>query len=164
MAPEFGEAADPSVIPGAFTDESLPWITFTPQVTSGSISFSSTDGTWNKIYKLLENGIEVSYQGAATITTRIPLALDPYSFDFSHSIYFGTLTPGTWTWGLASGIQVVVVSDAIQSIRNFTDSFPFLSWPEDPDLAYPVGHFLPFPFSVVDLKGSGVTTVMISVK
>ncbi len=87
--PGLGQAADPSVIPGAFSDEALPWITYTPVVTSGSISFKSVDGAQNKTYNLLVDGIEISYRDTGGVTTRVPLALDPQSFFFSQSTYFG---------------------------------------------------------------------------
>jgi hypothetical protein len=162
--PDLGQAADPSVIPGAFVDEARPWISYSSEVTPEGIVFTSPDGTRIKTYHLLENGVEITYQVEGVITTHIPLALDPYTFYFDPSTYIGSLAPGTWTFGLSTGTQIEVVSNATLSIRSFTDSFPYLALPENPDLSYPAGHYLPFPVSVVDIQGNGGINVVISVK
>ena len=162
--PELGEAADPSVIPGAFSDEPNAWLLYTPVVTSAGITFSSPDGSRLKTYRLLEGGIEITYQGSAPVSTSIPLAVDPQAFYIGPTEYTGKLAPGAWTWGLVNGIQVRVSTEAVFSAQSFTDSFPYLSQPENPDFAYPGGHYLPFPLSVVNIQGSGNFSVQISIK
>jgi len=46
---ETGEAADPSVIPGAFTDGTDTWTAYIPTVDADGITFKSTDGRWSNI-------------------------------------------------------------------------------------------------------------------
>ena len=162
--PELGEAADPGVIPGAFSDEPATWTVYQPVITPDSITFTSPDGSRLKTCQLLENGIEMTYQGPGPVSTRIPLAVDPQRFFSGPAEYTGSLAPGAWTWGLANGLQVEVRSGAVLSTQSYTDSFPYLSQPEDPDRLYPGGHYLPFPLSVVDLQGSGNFSVQIIVK
>ena len=162
--PELGQAADPSVIPGAFSDATNTWLLYTPAVTPKGITFSSQDGSRLKTYNLLEKGIEITYQVSGPVSTRIPLAVDPQGFYSGPTEYTGSLVPGAWTWGLVNGIQVVVHTDAGLSAQSFTDSFSFLSQSEDPDRLYPAGHYLPFPLSVVNLQGSGNFNVQILVK
>ncbi|MGZ6347734.1 MAG: hypothetical protein ACXWNC_09245, partial [Anaerolineales bacterium] len=55
--PELGQAADPSAIPGAFSDDSQTWAAYTAQSSPGSIEFTSPDDSRVKTYKLVENGI-----------------------------------------------------------------------------------------------------------
>jgi hypothetical protein len=162
--PELGEAGDPSVIPGAFSDDTATWTVYLPILTNDSITFSSPDGSRIKTYRLLENGIEITYQGSAPVSTRIPLAVDPQAFTMGPTEYFGNLAPGLWTWGLANGSQLEVRTDAAISAQSFTESFPYLSQPENPDFAYPDGHYLPFPLSVVFIQGSGNFSVQIGIK
>ena len=160
---ELGEAADPSVIPGAFSDDTATWAVDQPTITTESITFTSPEGSV-KIYRLMENGIEIIYRGSGSVNTRIPLAVDPQAFYFGPAEYTGSLSPGGWTWGQVNGIQVEVRSEAALSAYSFTDSLPYLSQSEDPDRNYPPGHYLPFPLSVINLQGSGNFKVQISVK
>jgi hypothetical protein len=162
--PELGQAADPSVIPGAFSDNSLSWTDYAPGVTPGSIEFTSQDATRIKTYTLLDNGIEITYRTSSPVSTLIPLALDPQAFYSGPTVYTGSLASTTWTWGQTNGIQVEVAADSPFSVRSFTDSLPYLSQPEDPDRAYPAGHYLPFPLSVVDIMGNGSFSVQIIIK
>ena len=160
---KLAQAADPSVIPGAFSDDSDPWSVYRPSVSAASITFTSPEDTRLKTYRLLENGIEIIYQGSGPVSTRIPLAVDPQAFYFEPTHYTGSLTPGMWSWGLVGGIQVNVRSGAVLAVQSFTDSLPYLSQPEDPDRAYPGGHYLPFPLSVVTLQGSGNFSITIGI-
>ena len=162
--PELGEAADPSVIPGAFSDDANAWILYSSDVTPEGITFSSPDASRLKTYQLLEDGIEITYQVSGPVSTRVPLAVDPQAFIFGPTEYRSAPGTGAWTWGLVNGIQAEVRTDATLSAQSFTDSFPYLSQSEDPDRAYPGGHYLPFPLSVVNLQGSGNFSVQISVK
>jgi hypothetical protein len=162
--PELGETADPSVIPGAFSDEPNAWMLYSSNVSPKGITFTSPDGSHVKTYQLLEDGIEIKYQFPGPVNTRIPLAVDSQTFYFGPTDYTGSLAPGAWTWGLVNGIQTEVHTEATLSAQSFTDAFPYLSQSEDPDRTYPVGHYLPFPLSVVNLQGSGIFSVQIRVK
>jgi hypothetical protein len=162
--PELGQAADPSVIPGAFSDDTQTWSFYTPYISSEGITFSSPDGNRLKTYRLREDCIEITYHVSGPVSTRIPLVVDPHLFYFSTIGYTGRLATGAWVWGMINGVQVEVHAEASLSAQSFTDSFPYLSQPEDPDRAYPGGHYLPFPLSIVYLRGSGYFRVQISVK
>lgn len=161
---DLGEAADPSVIPGAFSDGTAAWVIYLPAITSRGITFATPDGSRVKSYRLVENGIEVTYQVPGLINTRIPLAVDPQMFYFHPTKYQPALGPGVSAWGLVNGIHVEVRSDAALSVQSFTESIPYLSQPEDPDQTYPGGHYLPFPLAVVGLQGSGNFSVQIITK
>jgi len=162
--PELGQAADPSVIPGAFSDDNQTWLVYSEQVSPGSIEFTSPDGSRVKTFTLLENGIDITYRTSGPVSTRIPLALDPQTFYFEPAGYTGTLVSDSWTWSQTNGIQVEVVSTSSISVHSFTDSLPYLSLPENPDLDYPAGHYVPFPLSIVAVQGTGNFSVQIIVK
>jgi hypothetical protein len=162
--PTLGEAADPSVIPGAFSDDINTWTHYTSQISPEGVTFTNPDGSLIKSYCLGESGLQVTYRSFGTVSTRVPLVLDPQAFFFSPSQYQSSLGAGVWTWGLVGGIQVQVQTGAVLTPQTFLDSFSYLSQPEDPDLSYPEGHYLPFPLAVVSLQGSGDFNVLISVK
>jgi hypothetical protein len=162
--PELGLAADPSVIPGAFSDDTNTWMLYTPDATPGSVIFTSPDGSRIKTFQLLEDGIEITYQGSGPVSTRIPLVVDPQAFYSGPTGYTAEISTSAFTWGLAGGVQVNVRSQAMLSAQSFTDSFAFLSQPEEPDRPYPGGHYLPFPLSVINIQGSGYFRLQINAK
>jgi len=161
--PAKGEAADPSVIPGAFSDASDTWTAYTPTVQPDGIRFSSPDGRLVKTYQLTENGITVHYQVSGKLTTRIPLAVDPERYYSGPVDYRATLAPHAWTWELAGASRVEVSTDASLSAEGFTSAIPFLSLSEDPNLDYPKGDYLPFPLSLVTIQSGGNFSVNISI-
>lgn len=162
--PDLGEAADPSVIPGAFSDDTNAWMLYSFVGSPNGITFTSPDGSRLKTYQLLEGGIKIAYQVSGPVSTRIPLAVDPQAFTTGPTEYLSVSSPGAWTWGLSNRIQTEVCTEAILSAQSFKDSFPYLSQSEDPNRTYPGGHYLPFPLSVVNLQSSRNFTVQISVK
>jgi hypothetical protein len=159
--PERGEAADPSVIPGAFADDTNTWTDYSPTITADGITFTGSQGSRIKTYRLTENGIQVIYRVQGPVSTRIPLALDPQAFYSGPTNYLATLASHSWTWILAGGSGVEVRTDAVLSAEGFTSALPFLSLPEDPNLEYPKGNYLPFPLSVVTIQGDGNFSVQI---
>ncbi len=161
---ERGLAADPNVTAGAFADPKDPWAPYTPTTESGSITFVNADGSRTKTYRLTEGGLEVDYHLTGPETTSIPLAVDPQAFYSRPTSYRAAIGAHSWTWGLADGVKVEVRTEAHIAAQGYISSFPFLFMPEDPDLAYPRGHYLPFPLSVVKVEGEGDFRVELAVK
>jgi hypothetical protein len=159
--PESGEAADPSVIPGAFTDASDTWTVYVPTVHGDGIVFKSTDGRQVKTYQLTSNGIEVQYQAPGPVSTQIPVVTDPNRYFSGPTEYQATLAPHSWVWSLAGGMGVEVSSEATLSGEGFISALPFISLSEDPNLDYPNGDYLPFPISLVSIQGNGNFSVQI---
>jgi hypothetical protein len=162
--PESGEAADPSVIPGAFADTSDIWTNYTPTIRVDGITFTNPDNSWVKAYRLTKNGIQVLYQLHRPVSTRIPLALDPQAFYSGPTNYWAALAPHSCTWGLSGGSSVEVRTDAILSADTFISAIPFLSLPENPNLGYPKGNYLPFPLSMVTIQSDGTFVAEIITK
>jgi hypothetical protein len=159
---ERGEASDPSVIPGAFADEPGTWTTYRLADRSNGLTIVSPDGLSLKTYQLIENGLEVRYQVPGSISTRVPLAVDPDRFYAGPTEYRSDFGPHSWSWSLVNGPTVNVLSDALMTGQGFNSSFPFLFMPEDPNLDYPLGHYYPFPLSVASLTGQGRFWVQIT--
>jgi hypothetical protein len=159
--PEKGEAADPSVIPGAFADTTGTWTIYTPTITTVGIAFTNPDGSRIKTYRLTENGLQVLYQLRSPVSTLVPLALDPPAFYFGPTNYRASLAPHSWTWSLAGGSAVEVRTDAVLSAEGFISAIPFLSFNENPNLGYPKGNYLPFPLSAASIRSDGSFSVEI---
>ena len=162
--PQAGLGADPNVIPGAFADSGDPWMSYQPAASSGSISFTRADGKRTKTFRLAADGLEVEYQLSGPETTRIPLAVDPQAYYFGPVNYRPGLGLDSWTWGPIEATTVTVRSDADLSAQGFVASYPFLFMPEDPNLDYPGGHYLPFPLSVATIQADEDFKVVIGVK
>jgi hypothetical protein len=161
---ELGEASDPSVIPGAFSDDSDTWLLYASETGSEEITFTSPDGNRLKRYQLVEAGIKIEYQGSGPVSTHIPLVVDPVAFLFKPTEYFSMPVPGAWSWGLVDGTSIQVLTNATLSAQSFTDSLTYLSQSEDPDRSYPGGHYLPFPLSVVSIQGQEDFIIQLLVK
>ena len=159
--PENSKAADPSVIPGAFSDTAHTWIDYIPTIHQDGITFTSPEYNRIKDYQLMENGIQVLYQSTGPVVTRIPLVVDPQAFYSGSTDYRASLTLHSWTWSLSGGSSVEVRSDATLSAYGFTSAIPFLSFAENPNVQYPKGNYLPFPLSVVTIQGDGNFSVKI---
>jgi hypothetical protein len=162
--PELGEGADPNAIMGAFVDSTESWTPYQGLASGDNLTFTSPDGSQVKTFRLTGNALEVNYHLTDPLSTRVSLAVDPYSFYYRPSRYEGNAGPGSWTWGLENGLQVEVRSDASLTVVSFTDSAPYLGSPEIPDQDYPPGHYLPFPFSIITLNAERDFSVRISFK
>jgi hypothetical protein len=162
--PGLGEAADPSVVPGAFVDDTLTWELYRAEAAGDHILFTSPDGSRLKLYRLSGSGLQVTYQTSTPVRTRLVLAVDPQAFFLGPTRYQAVLTPHTWSWGLQDGIRAEVSSQTGLSAQGFTSAWPFARLAEDPNLAYPPGHYLPFPISLVAMAGAGQFEVQITVK
>ncbi len=96
-----GLAADPEVIPGAFSGPGGP---YQPRVDSNSLTFTSLDGLI-KTYRLTPSGLRLDYRTSSPVLAQLPLALDPW-VRFSpgwSSRYQGQTIPQGWSWELLPG-------------------------------------------------------------
>ncbi len=151
-----GPASDPNEVPGAFVDAGEPFQAFQAKAQEGQITFTSQDGALVKIFTLTADGIKAQYQGKLPQSIRIPLVLNPASrFEpdwYKNYIAVGTGNSITWqraTVGPWLAIQVEGATQSLKSLSTFLDnSVNSIRTPEDPDRAYPTGHYLPFPFAL----------------
>jgi hypothetical protein len=153
-----GLAADPEVLPGAFSDNRGP---YQAVFEGGVLKLSSLDNGYAKNFTLLLDGLRAEIQVGEPLRLQIPLALDPWS-RFSpgwEERYSGRLDGNTWSWALAGGPQVQVDSSTPLAAHSFVDTFDRMDRVEDPNFEFPPGHFLPFPLSLVEVEVEGVTTV-----
>jgi hypothetical protein len=156
--PARGEAADPAQIMGAFSDASEPFADYTPTWTpDGALTLTGAAINRVKTFRLTEDGLQVRCDSQTPLTTRIPIAVDPWQRFRAGWIadVRASLTPTSWGWGMANRIRLEVRTEASFSAQGFNVSIPFLSQAENPNLDYPAGHFYPFPLSVMVIHANG---------
>jgi hypothetical protein len=150
------------VISGAFSNDSTLWA-FQISGNTPAITFDGPDGVRKKTFSLSEDGLNVIYEGFGAVSVAIPLVVDPQTYYFSPVKYSIFSIPGGVAWGFTDGLRVGIHTDAALTARNFTDSQSFLAGPENPDLAYPAGHYLPFPLSIFKVQSISDFNVLINV-
>ncbi len=154
-----GPAADPNEIPGAFVDTGDAFRAFEANTQDGRLVFTSVDGSLEKIYALLPNGLRIHYQGKQPKSIQIPLTLGTASrFTPGWAAQYG-LRPGadlsSLDWQAGGAAVNIQTQGASISTTTFLDSVDAVHAPENPDYAYPPGHFLPFPFTLLELRTDG---------
>ena len=150
IGPSWQVASGITSYPGAFADNKEYELAFT----ENSIVFKSSDGTRIKSFRLNETGLDVEYQTQQPVTAQIPLLVDPDTrFTPGWAMkYVQQNTPGGIAWGLQDGQMVTIQFDGEITLMAFNQSLSLLSSPEDPDFAYPPGHYVPFPMAIVEVQ------------
>lgn len=151
-----GLAADPGVIPGAFSG---PGEGFAATINAGSLIFSDRTTGMQKVYYLKDKGISLQIYRRPPLpadqswTAVIPLALDPWLRFYSAwpKLYNARSEDNTFEWAIDGGPHVVVRSDSVLQPASFLDSLELFSAPEDPNREPPVGYYLPFPLALVEV-------------
>lgn len=149
-------SSDPEVIPGAFFDDPAPSQPYQADVQAEKVTFSNPDGRV-KTYLLQRDGITARYHGPA-IRLGAVLTLSPQSrWQPENPGYcLSNRTDGkTVSWGLVGNSRVEISSSLPASVSTFEDSASWMRAPEDPDRAYPPGHFLPYPAAQLEWTVKG---------
>jgi hypothetical protein len=163
--PEKGDAADPGAVMGAFGDPGDPFNKYRAlSLSAGELVLDRFDGRITKVFRLTDSSMMVTYRIDAPVRTAIPLLADPQAFYFGHTSLQAISRPGLWIWGLSGGSTAEVRSVANLSAVGFNVSRVSLEFPEDPNNFFPVGHYYPFPFSMVSLLAEEDFTVWIKGK
>lgn len=161
---QLGPAADPAEIPGAFSDVGDPFSPYiVTQLGEDALIMERSDGRVRKTFRLLENGISMDCSTQQPVSLRIPLILDPQTrFQSGWQAKYNSIRlSDSYRWGISDSISIEVTSTASMSTHDFTESRPFLASPENPNLEYPAGHFLPFPMALVEVSSTDNFSVQI---
>jgi hypothetical protein len=163
--PLMGPAGDPAEIPGAFSDKNAPFSPYTiTTLEVGSLTMTRSDGQVQKTFTFLDNGLNMECLATRAVTLRIPLVLDPQArFQTGWQLGYNSLsTKDIYRWGFKDGLTIEIHGSNLYS-RDFIESRSLLSNPENPNLDYPVGHYLPFPLALVETNGNGQFSIQILV-
>jgi hypothetical protein len=158
-----GEGADPHGIHGAFVDSPPPWEFYNISINGEQLVFTSPDQEISKSFLLLENGLQVNYSSSEPISVQIPIVIDPwnrFSPNWRENFNCGPIKNG-YSCKVTDDTRAEILSNSAISAHSFTDSYSHLQIPEDPNLNYPAGHYLPFPMVLLDLDSTNSFSVVI---
>jgi hypothetical protein len=148
-----GDAADPGTIPGAFIDGLPPWEPYFPEFSTHSLTLTTPDGSIVKTFTIIPRGLRVDYQISSPLTTKIPLALDPwqrFSPNWGERYQAIRLSDG-WIWQISGGPRLTIRSSVPIDLHAFNESRPELLRSENPNFEYPAGHYLVFPLALAEI-------------
>jgi hypothetical protein len=161
--------ADPTVLTGAFSDQSpssgqSPMQSYSIAVAPGQVLFRAADGTSQKGYRLSGETLQVSLLAPEGTSYTIPVVLDPWQrFEPGWPESYLTEAAPKGTRWQTPGVSFEIQTDAPFSANDFNESRDSLTPPEDPNKDYPPGFFLPLPMGVMELRITGNTTVTLQV-
>ena len=174
-----GLASDPGQLRGAFSDipagyAGTSWQESKATLIPGQITFTTSDGKLTKTIHLTSFGLHVEYQASYPLIVQIPLAIDPWvrfkpgwgdlyqeipcSSPDAYCSKVYTIDPqvkAVWGWELKNGPQIAIGTTSSLNPYPFTVSRDLMYAAEDPFYDYTRGHYLPFPFALVEVQGEG---------
>jgi hypothetical protein len=141
-----GPLADPANIPGAFAG---PWSDYHIEDLDDGLRFLSQGA--EKTFRFTENGLKVEIKTDEVHRYQIPLAVAPQTRFTPGWVekFEETEIPQGWVWGIKAGPKVEIRSSGDLTNQNFLESKIQLENPENPNLDYPSGHFLPYPLAIL---------------
>lgn len=149
---------------GTIMDYSPTEDLYTPYPEAGGISFTSKDKSNTKTFRLTNLGIQISYHNASRITSQITLAIDPWRRFFpnwGNQFVYKKIDQG-WSWGYQYGPTMEIISTSDLKFTPFTASHAWMNLPENPNVDYPTGHFIPFPLALLEIHANGDSQVQIN--
>lgn len=160
-----GTLADPEEIPGAFADPPAGWAVYTAHPGENRIMLADESRGITRTLALDAENLEIRVQNDTT-PHLLPLLLSAfYDAEFDPSAQL-EINSDRIRWPLAENInaQIDLRGVEIESHAGVSDSIPLLQQSEDPDRAYPQGHYLPFPFFILKLGDSENLVLTISLE
>jgi hypothetical protein len=151
-----GDAADPGGVPGAFIDGLPPWDPYFPEFSTHSLTLTDPRGDLVKTFTIIPQGLRIEYKISSPMSTRIPLALDPwqrFSPGWGERYQSLQLTDG-WIWQIDGGPRMTIRSSTPIILHSFNESLSELQSFEDPNLTYPPGHYLVFPLALAEIQAT----------
>ncbi len=158
--PEQGPTGNPVEIPGAFGLENSLYEDYVPEIQSGKIILNSEITHTQKIFSLSSNELHIELAFAESQHVQIPITLAPQHWAsgslFSSWLPEPELTKEQWQWQPDSVPGLSILFQDIQTVtaKSSLDSSQWLTAQENPDLAYPPGHYLTFPMAVIEVQGA----------
>lgn len=151
---DMGEAADPQVIVGAFSESEEPFTPYFPILSDCSLILQNQSGDHRKTFTLAKNTLQVEIEAKESTSYQIPIILDTQSYPPDHwsdQLPIGC-QPGICAIPYSSQQLMIQTPIPVYDVSSFLDSAALMRSAEIPDRSYPRGHFLPFSLAVVNLK------------
>ena len=153
-----GVRSDPGQILGAFVDEISKSDNFEVKLSNNKIVFINDDHSLYRSFMIRNNVINVEFNDdrLQNNVAQIPLVLDPwtrYTKDWGDKYSYRLSAQGV-EWEIISVIAVTIHSNQQIKLYTFNATQDALINPEDPNLDYGRGHFLPFPMALAEIQSS----------
>lgn len=161
-----GEFSDPRSIPGALVDSPGEQEMYQAVASPGQVTFTAASGA-QKTYRLEAQGLRVDYSSFPTASVQVPLAVLPNARQqpgWSERFRLVTDANGAnLTWGIPrqASLRLEASVPALTSL-SFFDAGSWLRQPEDPDHAYPPGHFQAIPLFIATYAVEGAFILSIT--
>lgn len=159
------DPADPDGLPGAFVEPEAPFLPHRPALEpDGRLVFTAADGSRIKTFRLVDGGLEASYQTTAPETVRLALIVAPGTrFRPGWAARYGpSPRPDGVAWTVAAGPGLEIRATAPVALVHFADGLDLLTAPEDPNRSYPPGFRLPVPLAMAEIRAKSNFTVRLT--
>ena len=147
---------DPALIEGGFISKTEA-TQFTADTTPSSISFTSSVQTIE--YALHYASLAVTIRTFAPDEFQVPV-LGILSGTGSEFLIQSISSLGK---PQINRLKIDISGSTSSEISSCMDSYSLLNDSEDPNLAYPPGHYLPYPFSLLSIQSDGTFTTTFTV-
>jgi hypothetical protein len=156
-----GIHSDPEVIPGAFED---PDVVFEFEINADGVRLTDQTNSISKQYSLKPAGMTIEFQLDPNLihySTKIPVVIDPWqmhSMNWDADFQF-VASSNEVSWDIHNTSHLIIRTTGDMSIDSFLQSRDLFSAPENPNIDYPPGHYLPFPVTLITIGNSEYLTV-----
>ena len=151
---------NPAEIPGAFEAENAPFTEYILDVQPGKVTLSTADKSVQKIFSLNNEELKVELAFSQLTSILIPVTLAPQNWATGSPMDAWLPPPvlrdNLWEWLPESGAGLTIHFENAKNVtsKSSLNSLQSLVMQENPNLAYPSGHYLTFPMAVVKTQGT----------
>ncbi|WP_299024781.1 hypothetical protein [uncultured Thermanaerothrix sp.] len=154
--PEMGIWADPAVIPGGIVHPQDSNVYQVQSLEANCMTLNSPQTGLEKRYCLQPSGLTITVQGnSRTPPLLLPLVLAPqqrFAPGWARRYLLSPISKQHVVWAIFGYSFLDILSNQEFEVIPFTDSIPWLEQPEDPNRAYPPGHYVLFPIALLTFK------------
>jgi len=150
----YGPAADPQVIPGAFGNSNRLYSLYHVELKTDQVVLTLPGTTEYKSFTLIGDSLLLEISGISPYRTQIPLVIETASLppsQWANKLQI-TCLPDQCELPHGSGRLIIAAHNLLIEPNSFLESAPYMLSAEIPDRAYPPGHFLPFQLVTLDLQ------------
>lgn len=155
FAGELGEQSVP-LLDGAFYLTQDTGVRLDIILQPNGLVIKHPDGSHSIQYVLDGRRLNVSINAPGKpLAFEVPLVFAPELMDTTGwaSAYTGSAIEGEFRWGILNGPTIALTATVPLNFDSFLDFPASAMTAEDPNLDYPLGHYLPFPFALVTGQG-----------
>lgn len=156
--PALGLRGDPAQILGAFMDSFSIWKSYDYNLMDNYIIMYDGELPMRKSVYIYPNGLHIDILNSSKSITNlsIPLVLDPWLRYTSGwgDLFSGIESQFVFQWGINSGETVEIRSNNPVWEYTFNATRAKLTYPEDPNYDYSLGHYLPYPMALAEISST----------